>query len=97
MGMELKTDPDKNITIIAIDKDVDEKINELCMKKNMSRDLFLKKALETYSVFCEIDPNLVKRMNDACEEHGMGKLFFFTKAIENYCKNLARKKKKDEK
>ena len=53
--------------------------------------------MKNYCDLVEIDPKLIERMNDLCVEHNMGKIFFLTKAIENYCKNLVRKKKKEDK
>lgn len=88
---------DKNITIIGVEKGLDERINELCAKHHVSRDFFFEKAMQNYCDLIEIDPKLIGKMNDLCIEHNMSKLFFFTKAIENYCKNLARKKKKEDK
>lgn len=87
----------KNVTIIAVEKELDERINDVCAKHHISRDSFFENAMKNYCDFIEIDPKLIGKMNDSCVEHNMGKVFFLTKAIENYCKNLVRKKKKEDK
>ena len=90
MSEEIK----KNITVMGIDKDVDEKINELCQKHNMDREFFIAKALENQIAMVEQSPSLVEKINRLCEEHDMSRIFFFTKALENYCRNLSKKRKK---
>jgi len=87
----------KNVTIIGIEKELDARINDVCIKHHVSRDFFFENAMKNYCDLIEIDPKLIEKMNDLCIENNMSKLFFFTKAIENYCKNLARKKKKEDK
>lgn len=97
--MEIKNNDGKvkNVTIIGVDKNVDDNINYLCAKHKISRDFFFEKAIENYCALIELDPKLVGKMNDLCIENKMSKVFFLTKAIENYCKNLARKKKTNNK
>lgn len=85
----------KNITLMTIDKEIDDKINELCQKNGIDRTFFIAKALENQIAMVDQNPKLVEKINKLCEEHSMSRIFFFTKALENYCKYLSRKKKKE--
>jgi hypothetical protein len=87
---------DKNICVMGIDKNIDEKINKVCKDNNVDREFFIAKALENQIAMMEQNPKLVEKINKLCEEHGMSRIFFFTKALENYCKYLSRKKNKED-
>ena len=86
----------RNISVMTIDKNIDDKINELCEKNSMDREFFITKALENQIAMVEQSPKLVEKINDLCEKHDMSRIFFFTKALENYCKYLGKKKKNTE-
>ena len=86
----------KTICIMAVEKSLDDKINEICKIHNMDRDFFVTKALENQVAMTSQSPKLVSKINKLCGDNHMSRIFFFTKALENYCKYLEEKKKKAE-
>ena len=86
----------KNITVIAINKELDAKIINLCNKNGMDKDFFITKALEAQVAMISQNPRLMEKVNRYCEERDMSKTFFYAKALESYCKHLDDKDKEKE-
>lgn len=86
----------KDIIVMNISKEINSKINDLCIKNDIDREFFITKALENQIAMTSQNPRLVEKMNKLCDEEGMSRMFFVTKALENYCKYLSEKNDKGE-
>jgi predicted transcriptional regulator len=83
----------KNIIIITIDEDLNNKIIKLCNKNNIDKDSFIAEALENqFLISSSQSLRLKEKIDRLCEENNMSKNFFITKALEEYCNKLKENK-----